>query len=533
MTTRPLLEGFVPWPADVADGYRRCGYWSGETLGATLSRLASVYGPRRALVDARGEVSYAQLEARAERLALGFHRLGLAADDVVVVQLPNSVLWYEVCFALWKLGAIPVLANPSHRAFEITSFCSQTHAKAYVVPDTFERFDYRDLATSVRQTAGVEHVFVAGSPGPHTSLDRARELGGTLAVLPAIDASRVALLQLSGGSTGAPKLIPRTHDDYLYSVRQSVAVCAWDSGVTAAIALPCSHNFPLSSPGALGALLAGGSALLLASPTPSAALPLIERYAATTVALVPALARLWLDASPRDGLRNLAVQVGGAKLDPSLASALYERTAGKLQQVFGMAEGLVNYTRADDDVEHVLTTQGRPMSSADEIRIVDDEDQPVSAGRVGHLLTRGPYTIRGYYAAAAHNEVSFTRDGYYRTGDLVRQLSSGHLVVEGRAKDQINRAGEKIAAEEIELLLRRTGLVTDAALVAIPDAFLGEKSCAFVCGADSSLSLESVRAALRELGVAAYKIPDRLVWLPELPRTSIGKVNKVALRAHA
>jgi len=224
------------------------------------------------------------------------------------------------------------------------------------------------------------------------------------------------------------------------------------------------------------------------------------------------------------------IQVGGAKLDIALANKLHQASAGKMQQVFGMAEGLVNYTRTDDSLEHVLNTQGRPMSPLDEVRVVDEEDEPVPPGGIGHLLTRGPYTIRGYYRSPEHNATAFTREGFYRTNDMVRQLPSGHLIVEGRAKDQSNRGGEKVAAQEVEALLRRTGLVVDAALVPVPDVYLGEKTCAFVCGSDSSISLERVRRALHDLGVAVYKLPDRLIWLPDLPRTPIGKVNKVALR---
>lgn len=525
-----FLPGCVPWPNAIADEYRRLGLWAGESLGSLLTRLARVHGSRPALHDASTSLSYEQLEQRAHQLALGFGRAGLRADDRVVVQLPNIVAWYEVCFALWKLGAIPVLANLAHRTHELTSFCSQTEAKAYVIADTFERFDYRHLAASVRTAANVEHVFVCGNAGAYTALDGVRALGSEPGHLLPVAASNVALMQLSGGSTGVPKLIPRTHDDYLYSVRQSVAVCGWDSAVVAAVALPCSHNFPLSSPGALGALLAGGSVVLLPNPTPSVAFPMVKRHRVTTVALVPALAQLWLAASGADGLRGLGIQVGGAKLDTALAVKLRESTGGKLQQVFGMAEGLVNYTRDEDNLELVLTTQGRPMSPADEVRVVNDADVPVGDGEVGHLQARGPYTIRGYYRAEGHNAISFTRDGFYRTGDMVRQLASGHLIVEGRAKDQINRSGEKIAAQEVELLLCKTGLVTDAALVAMPDAFLGEKSCAFVCGNDPSVSLERLRAAMREFGVATYKLPDRVIWLPELPRTPIGKVNKLELR---
>lgn len=135
--------------------------------------------------------------------------------------------------------------------------------------------------------------------------------------------------------------------------------------------------------------------------------------------------------------------VGGSKFSAEAAKRVRPVFDCQLQQVFGMAEGLVNYTRLDDPDEIVIYTQGRPMSPYDEVKIVDNEDQELPIGETGHLLTRGPYTIQGYYKAPEHNEKAFTKDGFYRTGDIVRCTKDGYLIVEGRAKDQINRGGEK------------------------------------------------------------------------------------------
>ncbi len=195
-----------------------------------------------------------------------------------------------------------------------------------------------------------------------------------------------------------------------------------------------------------------------------------------------------------------------------------------------MAEGLVNYTRLDDPLHRVATTQGRPISLDDEILIVDDEDCPVAPGEIGHLLTRGPYTIRGYYRAEAHNARAFTPEGHYRTGDLVRLTADGYLVVEGRAKDQINRGGEKVPAEEVEQLLMTHPHVMDVALVAMPDRHLGEKSCAFVIRRDSALRAADLTRFVREAGVAAFKVPDRVEFVDNFPKTPVGKIDKKVLR---
>jgi 2,3-dihydroxybenzoate-AMP ligase len=224
------------------------------------------------------------------------------------------------------------------------------------------------------------------------------------------------------------------------------------------------------------------------------------------------------------------LQVGGARLAPATARRVRPAFRCRLQQVFGMAEGLVCYTRHEDPDELACTTQGLPISSLDELRLVDETGRVVPEGEPGMLETRGPYTIRAYYRDA--DPGAFTADGFYRTGDIVRRLPSGHVVVEGRAKDQINRGGEKIAPDEVERHLLAHPLVHDAALVALPDERLGERTCAVLVVRDGAvLAAPEVRRWLRLRGVATFKLPDRVETVPAFPRTGVGKVSRRALRA--
>jgi len=260
----------------------------------------------------------------------------------------------------------------------------------------------------------------------------------------------------------------------------------------------------------------------------------VEAERVTITALVPALVIRWLEANSakRFDLSSLEVlQVGGARLAPEVARRIGPAIGCKVQQVFGMAEGLLNYTRLDDPDDVVVATQGRPMSPLDEILIVGPDDQPVPDGEAGELLTRGPYTIRGYYRADAHNAKAFTADGFYRSGDIVRRDQGGNLIVEGRAKDLINRGGEKISAEEIENLLLAHPAVREAAAVAMPHAVLGEQTCAYlVLRRDETLDLPALSAYLEERGVARFKWPERLEIVEALPVTNVGKVDKKKLR---
>ncbi|ACU97099.1 (2,3-dihydroxybenzoyl)adenylate synthase [Saccharomonospora viridis] len=530
----------VAWPPEVAAHYRAAGYWRGQTFGALLTSLTAAYADRTAVVGERNgtvsRLSYAELDDAAHRIAAGLVDLGIKAGDRVIVQLPNIPEFVSVIFGVWRAGAWPVFTLPAHRHSELRHFATQSEAAAIITVDHHNRHDHATMAKAVAaEVDSVRHVLVVGS----------QEFADLAATppreLPDPDPGSVAFLQLSGGSTGLPKLIPRTHDDYLYSVRESARICALRPESVYLAVLPAAHNFPLSSPGVLGALHAGATTVMSPSPDAGTAFRLIESEKVTITGVVPPLAAAWVQAAAhtdRDLSSLQVILVGGAKCSRELAERIGPALGCQLQQVFGMAEGLVCYTRLDDPEQIVLSTQGRPISPDDEIRIVDPDDPDASAedevapGEVGALLTRGPYTIRGYYRAAEHNATAFTPDGFYRTGDLVRRHPSGHLEVVGRVKEQINRGGEKVAAEEVENHLMAHPGVLDAAVVAVPDEYLGERTCAYVIPTEGSeLTGAELRRFVRERGVAAFKVPDLVMVVDSFPVTGVGKTSKRELRA--
>jgi 2,3-dihydroxybenzoate-AMP ligase len=205
-----------------------------------------------------------------------------------------------------------------------------------------------------------------------------------------------------------------------------------------------------------------------------------------------------------------------------------------LQQVFGMAAGMVNYTRLNDPESLVVSSQGLRISPDDEVRVVDDDGVDLPAGVPGNLLTRGPYTIRGYYCAPEVNERDFTLDGFYCTGDIVSRDERGYLTVTGRKKDQINRGGEKVSPEEIENLLLSHEAIHDASVVGVRDQVLGEKVKAFVVLREDvdpgSVSPFKLKKFLRQKGIAGFKIPDEFEIVDEFPETFVGKTSKRAQR---
>ncbi|WP_068928421.1 (2,3-dihydroxybenzoyl)adenylate synthase [Planobispora rosea] len=528
-----MTPGCVPWPAETAQRYRELGLWTGRTLDT----LVRSHGERTALVWDGGRRTYRDLADRAARLAVGLHGLGIRRGDRVIVQLPNTPELIDTLFALFTLGAVPVLALPPHRHDEIGHLAAHTEAVAYIVPDAHQGFDHRELA---RRISGPKHVIVAGEPAEFTSLASlyAGPPGsaetGELGFEPP-EPGDVALFLLSGGTTGRSKLIPRTHDDYLCNIRLSAANARLTPDDAYLAALPVAHNYALGCPGVLGTLYAGGCVVLTRTPSPDDAFPLIESERVTVTGLVPSLALLWAEAagwSPHDLSSLRLVQLGGAAVSPELARAVGERL-GRVQQSYGMAEGLLSQSPPDDPPELLATVQGRPLSEHDEIRIVDESGADVPAGHSGELLVRGPYTIRGYFRAEEHNARSFTSDGFFRTGDLARRTETGHLVICGRVKDVINRGGDKVPADEVEEHLLAHPGVRAAAVVPVPDPYLGERTCAYIVADGQPPTLAEIGAFMRERGAADYKIPDRVVTVPSLPLTPVGKIDKARLRNEA
>ncbi|MER6046064.1 AMP-binding protein [Streptomyces sp. NPDC001793] len=451
MTT--MLDGCTPWPEVFVDRYWAAGHWRGNTLDNLLRGWALEYGPRTALVHGDTRLTYANLNRRVDRMAAGFRLRGLRPGQRVVVQLPNVPECVLSVFALMRVGAIPVLCPVTHRAAELSHVVRVTEAAGYVGPSTYQGFDHRAMAADIAaQGPFLRRVFTLADPGGDAS-----PFGGGLSTDPsgchyfplgsidapperarAQSADQVAFFLLSGDTGTAPRLVPRTHNDYAYQARAAAELVSLTEHDVYLAALPAAFNFAFGGPGIVGTLSVGGTVVLAddQEPTTSACLATIERERVTLTSVESATARRWLDLLPTSqaDLNSLRlVQIGGAPLDRPTAERVEPELGCRLQQVFGTAEGLLTLTRPTDPDETVLTTQGRPLSPDDEIRIVGVDGEDVPDGEPGELLGRGPYTVRGYYRAPDHNARSFTTDGYFRTGALARRTPDGNIVVTGRA----------------------------------------------------------------------------------------------------
>jgi 2,3-dihydroxybenzoate-AMP ligase len=538
-----MLSGVVGWPQDVADRYRARGYWAGVPIGDAFDRSVAAHADREAVVDGARRITYRELGRLVDRLACHLARRGIGGGRRAVFQLPNVWEFVVAYFACLKVGAIPVTCLPAHRHAEIEYLARSTEASAWFIPSAFRKFDYVAMAEDLRGgLPALREILVAGDragPGMTRLADlladpiEERAPAGALARLRP-EAEAPAVFLLSGGTTGLPKVIPRTHNDYLYNSSAFAAAAGFTPESVLLVSVPIAHNFPLACPGAQGALLMGAKVVLAPSPDAETVFPLIRREGVTWIPAVPATVIAWLN---HPGFRRAdlpsvrALYVGGARLNPEPARRVLAEFGPIVGQVFGMAEGLLCCTRPGDPEDVFVGTQGRPICPDDEFRIVDAAGRDVPPGEAGELLCRGPYTIRGYYRAEEHNRVAFTPDGFYRTGDVVRLHPSGNLVVEGRTKDLINRGGEKISAEEVENLILAQPAVVNAAVVAMPDPVLGERACAYVILVPgAALTLEELTRFLTAKRIAKFKLPERLEVVARFPTTAVGKVSKATLR---
>ena len=541
-----MLDGVTPFPAEFAARYTERGYWQNRPLFDGFRDALARYADQVALVDDEGPVTYRQLDDRSALLARVLLDLGFGPLDRIIVQLPNTAVFVYLYFALQRIGAAPVLALPSHRKREITQFAEISGARALAVPAVTRGFDPTAMAADVMAShPGLELCLVQGASGPlpdprfvrieellegepRASAESLRQVS--------IDPADPALFLLSGGTTGLPKLIPRSHNDYLYNSKIAAAACEIGAGDVLLDVLPIEHNLPLGCPGLQGFLLSGGTVVLGTSTRPRDVFELIQRHRVSHIHLVPALLIRWIDdpSITEYDLSSLRVlQSGGQRLQPEVRARAERALPGCfIQENFGMAEGLIMFVRSSDPPGVRRETCGRPASPDDEVFLVDPEGHVVPDGEPGELIVRGPYTLRGYFRAPEHNARAFTPDGFYRSGDLLRKMPSGNYVVEGRVKDLINRGGEKISAEEVENLILAHPAVLNVACVPYPDPVLGERMCAcVVLRPGHALTLEDLVRFLRDFEIARFKLPERLEFFDTLPLSGFGKVSKKDLAA--
>ena len=535
-----MLPGFVPFPPEFVARYREKGYWKNLSLAQEFAVLYKKYADRVLLVDGDHQFTYTDIDRITDNLALNLLEIGIQPVDRVVPVLPNVHEFVLLYLALQKIGGIPIAALVTHRFAEINQFVNLSGATTCVYPETSGDFAFSPVIDRIQnENPSLKFRIVLGNPqAGEYSL---RELIDKPASLPAsrlaeihIDPMAPCIFQLSGGTTGIPKLIPRTNNDYAYNSKVASEVCDLTAESVLLLVLPIAHNLPLACPGIQGYMFNGAKVVLHHNTRPAEMFALIQKHRVTHLKVVPALLiRLINDPSVTEyDLSSLKlIQSGGQRMQPEVRAKTRQLIPGVfVQENFGMSEGTLMFVRSTDSEDVKLETCGRPVCADDEVKLLDEDDNEVPMGEVGELTVRGPYTLRGYYGVPEYNAKQFTFDGFYRSGDLMRMHASGNYVVEGRKKDLINRGGEKISAEEVENLILMHPAVQNVACVPMPDANMGEKMCAFVIlKTGQQLDFKTLIGFLLTKEIAKFKLPERLEVVADFPVSTFGKVSKKAL----
>jgi len=445
-----------------------------------------------------------------------------------------------------KIGAIPICTLPTHRWSEISFLAKEAEARVHIIPaGAVKDFDYETFAEEIREAVpGMQLVLTAGKPmnAGMVSIDELIHQGPDLDICRQAlekfrpDPMEPAFFQLSGGTTGTPKIIPRTHNDYYYNAKCSAEALEYNENSRILVTMPLMHNAPMIN-ALLPVHLKGGCVALMPSLAPESILQAIEENKPDILLAIQVhmIRLLGLRDEVRQKYDYSSVKrlIGGWNpLDPDIPK-FFDVFNCTGVATYGMAEGLICWSRWSDPHEIWFYTHGRPVSEADETRVVGSGTwESLPAGEKGEMQCRGPYTIRGYYKAPERNKDAFTQDGFYRTGDLVVKDANGYITWSGRFKDCIDRGAEKINAEEVEGHIVTFPKVKDVAVVGMPDKEMGERVCAFVVeqGDDIFTLAELQEYLLNIRNIAKFKLPERLEFIDALPLTKVGKFEKKSLR---
>ena len=523
-----------------ADAALASGSWIESTVGDALRKTAQAHPQRMAFIGDDRSVTFAELDEATERLGAALLELGLAPGDRAIFQLGTTVETVIVLLACFKAGIVPVCSLPQHREIEIGQLSELSGARGYFVQGDFSaRFDLPAFAeTMMTRHPTLQHLVMVRGERADTP-DMQQLIDGMPLAQARQRLARVSLgladvlsFQLSGGTTGVPKIIPRFHAEYLGHSAGWMRRWRFDADSRIIWSLPLMHNagqlYTL-----IPAALAGVTVVLMSKVDIPRMLDLIAQHRVTHALSIGPIAPQ-LMAYPDIGRHDLSSLRVFSTM--SRSDTLEVHLGLPCSNLYGITEGLLLGSPADAPVEARHLTQGCSGCEDDELRLLDPEsEQPVAEGQMGELCFRGPSSLTGYFGNPEATAQAFTSDGFCRTGDMMtaRRVNGVlHYTFEGRLRDNINRGGEKIGCEEVESHVSQHPAVADAKLVAMPDPFYGEKACVFIIPRPGMQApdVKALGQFLVERGLAKYKCPERVEVVAEFPQTRVGKVDKPAMK---
>ncbi len=538
-----FLEGFTPYKKEDAEKYNNFRWWSGLTFGDILDRAADIHPEKEAFVDRKTRLTYGEAREKTNKLAIGLMDLGIQPLDRALVQLPNWNEFVFSYFALQKVGAVPVLLIDRYRQFEINHLISLTGATSWIVASRYKKTDYVPIINDVlKEHPELKNVITVRGEGdqqPFTSLESLIEeaeltednLARLANRLP--DPMQVAHMGPTGGTTGAPKIVPRTHNSLITGIEYCSKSWEQSNQDINLIAGPVGHDLTFSK-GFIGSITTLGKIIFLDSADDKNLCETIEKEKITSIIWVPTLAQRMLqyeDLAKHDLSSLKKMHSAGGASHPDLVKDVTEKLKMKFYNGYGGTEGMTTITRTTDDLETICTTVGRPTCPYDTYKVIDKDGNELPPNTQGELVLKGPGVFTGYYNNPEENKEAFTKDGFFRTGDVAKIDEKGYITLTGRIKEMINRGGESISATEIERLINRHPDVSAVAVIPMPDPFMGERVCAYIQPkAGSQLSFDEIISFLKGQKASVLQLPERIEFIDVMPYTGAQKLDKRSLR---
>lgn len=535
------LDGFTPYPPEERKEYLKKGIWRNITFGDLVDRGAMIYPQKECLVDGEKRLTYSELKEKTDTLAVSLWKIGVRPKERVLLQLPNWAEFLIAYFGLQKIGAIPVLLIDRYREYEVSYLLELTGAKTWILPERFGKTDFLPIVENVRRkNRSLKRVIIVRG-GKEKDLisfedllserldDKALEFLGSLRP----DPLQVGHMGPTGGTTGLPKVVPRTHNDYLCRVEYSAYALEMSLNDVTLISAPAGHDLAFSM-GICTTLFSFGKVVMLDSTKPEDILKTIQREKVTYTAWTPTFVIRILEFEDLDKYDISSLKkmyCGGGTSSPKLIKDATERLKCLYVNAYGGTEGMKAQTRLNDPLELIMRSVGKKVCPYDIYKIVDESLTEVPPNTQGELIIKGPCIFTGYYKNPEENKKAFTKDRFFRTGDLAYMDEEGNITITGRIRELIMRGGESISATEIENLISSHPKVAQVAVIGMPDKVMGERVCAYIKPKErETITFEEIINFLKEKKASVLQFPERIEIVESMPLTPANKIDKKALK---
>lgn len=507
---------------------------SATTLAGIVADVAAHDGERTAIVFQEHRLDYAHLNGMIERAANGLAARGIGPGDRVGLMVPNIPQFVVAYYAIARLGAVTIPLNLLYKAGEAGYILADSEAKAFIVHEAF----YAHVAAGIAEAPTVAHtIFIGQNATPDGTVAWDSLLDGTIPQRQpvAVAPDDLAVICYTSGTTGKPKGALLTHRNFMANCDQINRLEKFRVGPDdiTVLVLPLFHIYGMNV-GMNAALRAGGTIVLILRFEPVAVLEAIQRHRATVFLGAPPMYVAWVN-TPTLGdydlssLRN--VNSGAAPLPKEVLTRFEQISGVQIQEGYGLTETApVTHTNAAAPAVKPGTV-GWPLPGV-EARIVDEQDRDVPQGQEGELIVRGANVTGGYWNRAEESAEAL-RGGWFHTGDIATVDAEGYYAIVDRKKDMINAGGFKVWPREVEELLYTHPSVREAAVVAIPDPYAGERPLAYVALKAGQVATEAELIAFCRARLASFKAPSRVEFREELPKLPTGKVLRRVLRDEA